>query len=558
VIPRRVWLATLLAFVCHGLFILTGRYRLSYDAYTHMLFADHYASDWFSLWETRWYTGFEVVSYPPLVHQLIALFVPLLGFDAAYALILWLVTSLFPLGIYAFSRIFTSKTASSYAALASAVLLSIFVTAHIFGQLPFLTATFFALFGAAALAKFLHEGGTHNFLLAISLTATTMAAHHATLLIQPFFILALTIRELNLDNWKTILSRLSFFLLFAIPSGLAVIWPFWEWGLTQQMQTPIDHPSRHNFFISRLARTVFFWPFYLPIGAIIPFIFYKWPRSFLGLQLAFIILFILGLGGTTSLPALLFGKGWEWLTYDRFAFWASLVLTAFFGVLLIRFRRRWKREFMIKPIPIRLQRTHLSTAAFVIFGCAALGSWLAPLLVPMQPEPIDMQPIVRFLNENDRWSEWRYLTFGFGDQFAHLNLLTNSTTIDGSYHTARALPELRESGIAQIDTIYWNIKGLPALDPILQKSSEHGVRWGFVNRREYVPELKKNGWVFVKYLPNGVQVWENPNAILPIPVVPPKADQGTELSWGILPLSSLFLTITIASSRSWRIKRRGP
>src|SRR3989304_6039824 len=152
-IPRRVRFAILLAFVCHGLFILSARYRLSYDAYTHMLFADHYANDWFSLWSTRWYTGFEVISYPPLIHQLIAVFIPVIGYDAAYALILWLVSTLYPLGIYAFSRIFAGKTASSYAALVSAVMLPIYVTAHIFGQLPFLAATLFALFGAAILAK---------------------------------------------------------------------------------------------------------------------------------------------------------------------------------------------------------------------------------------------------------------------------------------------------------------------------------------------------------------------------------------------------------------------
>ena len=139
--PRRVRIAFLIAFVCHGLFILTERYRLSYDAYTHMLFANHYAENWFSLWETRWYTGFTVVSYPPLTHQLIALFIPFLGFEKAYALILWIVTSLYPIGIYSFSRIFTGKTSSSYAALASAMLLPIYVTAHIFGQLPFLTST---------------------------------------------------------------------------------------------------------------------------------------------------------------------------------------------------------------------------------------------------------------------------------------------------------------------------------------------------------------------------------------------------------------------------------
>ena len=82
--PRRVRLAAWLAFALHGILILTARYRLSYDAYDHMFFGDHYRLDWWSLWEPRWYTGFEIVSYPPLIHQLIAIFIPAIGFDAAY------------------------------------------------------------------------------------------------------------------------------------------------------------------------------------------------------------------------------------------------------------------------------------------------------------------------------------------------------------------------------------------------------------------------------------------------------------------------------------------
>ena len=192
-IPRRVRLAIITAFFCHGLFIITARYRLSYDAYTHMLFANHYAENWFSLWETRWYAGFTVVSYPPLIHQLTALFMPVLGFDAAFALILWAVLTVYPLGVYAFSRVFTGKAAASYTALASAVLLPMYVTAHIFGQLPFLASTLFALFGAASLNRYLHEGGIHNLLLTVSLITTSMASHHATLLVQPFLIFAVVV-----------------------------------------------------------------------------------------------------------------------------------------------------------------------------------------------------------------------------------------------------------------------------------------------------------------------------------------------------------------------------
>lgn len=559
-IPRRVRLALIIAFLCHGPFILSGRYHLSYDAYTHMLFANHYAENWFSLWETRWYTGFTVVSYPPLTHQLIALFVPILGLEAAFALMLWVVTTLYPLGIYAFSRIFTGKAAASYSSLASAMLLPIYVTAHIFGQLPFLASTLIALFGATSLNRYLREGGIHNLVLTVSLVTTTMASHHATLLVQPFLILAVIVNNIAQRRSVTLQEqgrnifvvgyRITLFAALAAITSILVIWPFWQWGMDQTIQTPIDHPSRHNFFTDPLAPAIFFFPLYGPLVAIVPFVFRKWHRRFIGLILSFSILFLLGLGGTTPLPRLFFGDAWEWLTYDRFAFWGCLTLTPFFGILFIHLKRRWKNRVIFKPMHVTLRRNVLSALTFSVFAATALGAWLTPILFATQPEPIDMQPIVDFLNIGDR-SQWRYLTFGFGNQFAYLNLLTKATTIDGSYHTARILPELRESGIAEVDTAYWALKGIPAIGPILQKSGEHGVRWGFVNRKDFIPELKKNGWVYLRRLSNGVQVWENPHAVvIPKPSKPPAMEHPlASFSWGTLPLFSFICTMLLAYSK---------
>ena len=192
--PRRVWNAVFIAFLCHGLFILTARYRLSYDAYNHMFFADHYRLDWWSLWDPRWYTGFYVNSYPPLVHQLIAAASRLIGIDAAFGLILWIVLMLLPLAVYSFARIFLGKRSAGYATLGAAFLPSVYLTAHIFGQLPTLFATTLALFGAASLANYLERGKLHDLALTVSLATTAMAAHHATLLLQPFLILAVVMR----------------------------------------------------------------------------------------------------------------------------------------------------------------------------------------------------------------------------------------------------------------------------------------------------------------------------------------------------------------------------
>ena len=591
-IPHRVRLALCIAFLCHGLFILTARYQLSYDAYTHMLFANHYAQNWFSLWETHWYTGFTVVSYPPLIHQIIALFIPVLGFDMAFAFILWTVTTLYPLGIYAFSRIFMGKSAASYAALASAILLPIYVVAHIFGQLPFLASTFIALFGAASLDRYLREGGVHNLLLTVCLITTSIASHHATLMIHPFIIFAVLIKNMASQNteplrrkqknelrvspgaarqgrcvypWLILLRRLIIFTALAILTSIIVIWPFWEWGMQQTMQTPIDHSSRHNFFTDPLAHAIFFWPMYGPLVLIILFLFQKWPPRFLGLLISFSILFLLGLGGTTSLPRLFFGDAWEWLTYDRFAFWACLTLTPFFGILFVRLKSRWRNRFKAGLLPVSLYGNTFSALTFSVFTLTVLGAWFTPIVIPIQPEPIDMEPIVDFLDSGDH-SQWRYLTFGFGDQFAYLNLLTKATTIDGSYHTARTLPELRESGIGQVDTVYWALKGIPAIEPILQNSGEHGVRWGFVNpdtleeiplrwgtvhRNGFVEVLEEIGWTKLKTLDNEILVYENTKATLPDLTQPQPKKQITSFSWGVFPMLAFVTTSALGALRIW-------
>jgi hypothetical protein len=567
--PRRVRLAVLLSFVLHGFLILAGQYHLSFDAYTHMFFADHYRMDWWSLWEPRWYTGFSVASYPPLVHQAMGLLGHGIGVDAAFAVVLWTVLTVYPLAVYAFSRAFTGRAVAAYAALGAAVLPSAYLAAHNFGQLPTLTATLFALFGIAALAEFLRRGDRLSGTLALALFTVVMAAHHATLLFLPWIVLGLAVHLfLNREIDSTILmQRLLTFSLLAAVAGLVVIWPFWAWGRTQGMQVAIDHLSRHNFLRDPAAIGVFFLPMYGLLAVLIPFVLWTGlQRRYTGLAIAFLPLFLLGLGGTTILPALLFRSGWMWLTYDRFAFWASLLLLPFFGVALLLLRHGLPKYFAYKlqvrfpgvrikklnpnnwpPLPVGRPRKWATGLIFTALTAVALGIGLAPTLMPAQPARLDMQPIVDYLAKKD--PAWRYITLGFGDQLAYLSRLTKATTIDGSYHTARSLPELRESGIAQIDTVYWLAKGMRALGPIMQKSGEHGVRWAFVYLRAYIPVLEQNGWVRLTTLDNGVQVWENPDAIFPETRPAPPDDTLASFSWGVFPLFALASAAALAGMR---------
>ena len=537
--PRNARLAILFSFLFHGVLILTARYRSSYDAYVHMFFGDHYRMDWWSLWDARWYTGFFVTSYPPLVHQLIGALSHLVGIDAAFAMILWITVTLLPLAVYSFARVFVGKASAGYAALGAAFLPSVYLTAHIFGQLPTLAATVAALFSMAALNQYLQDGSSFSGVLVVSLLSTVLAFHHATLLLLPWLVLAITSYLLITKqvNWQTLALRLFVVSLFSTLAMLIVIWPFWAWGRAQSIQTPIDHASRHNFFKDPLAPLLFFLPMYGPLAIIIPSaLALARKQKLLGLGFAFCMLFLLGLGDTTPLPRIFFGKGWEWLTYDRFAFWASLTLLPFFGMIVILLRRQRSRG--------------TRTKIFLTLATTSLIVGLVTAFLPLQPGAVDMRQIVGFLKQADH-SNWRYVTFGFGDRLALLSTLTTATTIDGSYHTARTLPELRTSGIGQIDTAFWLPNGLAALDPILQKAGEHGVRWGFVNVSKYIPVLERNGWIKIKTLKGGVQVWENPKATTPDLSKQPPINSLASFSWGTFPILSLLTTLSLGSLRVW-------
>lgn len=539
---RNARLAILASFILHGVLILARRYRLSYDAYNHMFFGDHYRMDWWSLWEPRWYTGFYVNSYPPLVHQLIGLSSHAIGIDAAFALVLWLTLTLLPLGVYSFARIFVGRSSAGYAALGAAFLPSVYLTGHIFGQLPTLAAATTALFSMAALNQYLRNGDRLSGVMTVSLLSTVMAFHHATLLFLPWLVIAIATHLLLAKqvSWQTLVTRLFIAGVLSTLAMLLVIWPFWEWSQTQSLQTPIDHASRHNFFKHPMAALLFFIPMYGPLVIIIPMaLAFAKNRKLIGLGFAFLTLFLLGLGGTTPLPRLFFGSGWEWLTYDRFAFWASLTLLPFFGMIVILLRRKRSRG--------------TRTKVFLTLATTSLIVGLITTILPLQPGAVDMHQVGGFLQQADH-SKWRYVTFGFGDQLALLSTLTTATTIDGSYHTARTLPELRSSGIGQIDTAFWLPDGLSKLDPILQKAGEHGVRWGFVNVLKYVPVLEKNGWVKIKTLKGGLQVWENPKAELPLLSQTPPVNALASISWGTLPMLSLLTSLSLGSLYIWPLQ----
>jgi hypothetical protein len=486
-----------------------------------------------------------VASYPPLVHQALALLAQVVGLEIAYGLVLFVVLTGLSPGIYAFARIFVEPRPASYAALLGATLPGIYLAAHAFGQLPTVTGLLAALVFCVALDWYLIRGRATTAALAVSLAGVVGAAHHGTLLLLPVAALAVSSHavatgRVELARW---LQRMAVVVPCSAVMAVLVVWPFWQWGAGQTMQVPIDHLSRHNLLRDFSAQALFFWGMYGPFALLVPLL----PRlvrrrAHLIPALLFAFLFVMGLGGTTELPRWLLGTRWAWLTYDRFSLWAGVTGLIFAGLGASRLECAMGRS---GPLGWRTLAAAVVIPMAVVSGQASI--WAAG-----QPPRLDMDPVVDFLNRGHR-AEWRYLTFGFGDQLARLSVLTEATTIDGSYHTARQLPELRKSGLGKIDTAFWSDHGLDGLHPVLERAGERGVRWGFVHRPEYGPVLVQHGWLFLRTLENGVDVWLNPEASRPPqPSTEREPSRIAAVSWGLLPLIVLAASAGLGVAE-WRL-----
>jgi len=203
--------------------------------------------------------------------------------------------------------------------------------------------------------------------------------------------------------------------------------------------------------------------------------------SALPLLISGIILFLLGLGGTTPIPSLLFGHFWELLTYDRFALWASIMFLPLFGLI---FEENKKGEKIFKGFLLTLV-----IFAAIIFNVSIKASYL--------PEKVNLEPVVEFLSKDGNW-KWRYLTLEFGAaQLSKLSILTNATTLDGFYVHARNNPVLMSSGIETIDGArYWD-NGTKVLKYILAHAKEYKIKFVFCASPFYYDILSENNFTML-------------------------------------------------------------
>lgn len=546
----------------------------TYDALIHVFFADHYANSWFEPWNYKWYTGFTVMSYPPLVHQSIALlsFIGGLKFGLFTLAIIGVV--LFITGVYRFSLVITSnKTVAGYAAILATLSSSFLETLHIFGQLPSIIGISFLMHSMPQIYLWLRTGKYRYLLTSLSLIGVIVSSHHVTIIFGMIFFIFPLIGMVIMDasrekvnSFKEVRLKLfiaTFFKLFkrilsfgilTLTIIVGAILPYWINSKNNPItQVPIPHGSRDNFLEVTSSGLVFF---LIPWGVllfILPYIFYRYySKRYLFFGLSISMLTLLGTGGTTPIPKMILGENaFSILTLDRFTLWASIMSLPIFGEFMYRLAEKDLKKHLQKHIGAIYPRLIGGILAFLFLFMIVFTMSLG-YFRPTQPQKIKMLPIVNFLNQ-DQHDHWRYLTLGFGDQMAWLGAQTNALSVDGNYHSARRLPELTTRAIERLENSkFKGVEGIGSLQQFLTVPEKYNLKYIFSNDKFYDPILYFCGWQRLPQLENGVMVWEKLN-VPPLSSILPKEDvtKWQKILWGIVPLSMVLLAFIINIQLVW-------
>lgn len=549
--------ALFLAVAIHG-GLMPFTHENTYDAFIHMFFADHYDRSWFDPWDPRWYTGFNTTSYPPGTHMVMAGLYQFLPLRAAFVVTMTIGLGLLTVGAYRFSLLWVAPRAAGFASLFLVFSSAIAETIHLFGQLPTIFSLGLFLNGLPHIFRWILSGGLFEFIKATVYIAATAAAHHVTpifggvFFVLPIGVYALFVRYRHFGKlgFRTIappLLRGGLMAIAMIACLALVVLAYWIWSIKDPItQVPIPHGSRENYFERPQLGLIFF---IIPWGVASlfwPYAIYKTLTThLLPLGLSLCLASILGTGGTTPLPRMILGGAFDILTLDRFTFWATILILPFLGLFaetLIFGRLRQTLESYWG----RLAHKAVVFGVFASFLVASSATIVLPAIKQVQPKFIDPDPIVDFMT-SDEHDRWRYLTLGFGDQFAYLSAQMTAQSVDGNYHSARRLPELTSFAVERLENAkYLGVQGLGSLETFLTYPEKFHLKYVFSNDAFYDPLLHFSGWNRLNRLPNNIVIWEKPD-VAPLPQEPKRVsvDPLHATLWGILPPSAISAALVL-------------
>jgi hypothetical protein len=543
--PIPLAIIILVAVVIHGpLLLMELPATTSYDANLHIFFGSHYAQHWFDPWNEKWFAGFSQTTYPPLTHQWIALLSHAVGLTEGFMLVQLIAVILLAVGTWRFARLWVDDRAASLAALLSVFAGTVSFLVYSAGQLPTTLSAPLYLLALPYFYQWSRSASWRSLLKGLVLGLAAASAHHVTLLFGsvlfavPVLWLAVSDARAEGRSSAAVLARAFVFVGLTIAGVGVVLLPYWIAIIRHPIeQMPIPHGSRLNYLVSLIHGVNYF---VIPYGAMIlalPFIVIRGasiPRLRI-LLIAFWITFLLGLGGTTPLPRLIFGRAFEILTYERFTLWATLLALPIVGLLVEDVLDRFR-----------------DVGAFAVATAAVLTLALAVGWTNWSPfhttGGLNVDSVVSFLNR-DGHDQYRYLTLGFGNALSKVSTYSTANSVDGEYNSARLLPEMTRFGAAQLTSAkFFGAAGMDSLRAMLQHANRYGLKFIFVHDTFYNPLLVFAGWRQIETYESGAITAWSKDDVPPARKIPsdsvPAPWEG--LLWGTLPIGSSILAILFA------------
>ena len=527
----------------------------TFDKYTHMSFAKHYQEGWLSLIDQRVGGGLDLSSYPPLSHQLLALFSLPFGLEAGYNILLmasWLSVSYFS------SKFFTSYIGINKPKIWLTFLFVFFssgilIVNFVFGQLTTIVGLAFGFSALYFFSEFLRKADknpnkkllTKEILLSVIALSLCAYAHNLSFIIMAIFFGLLFILE-----WRLLARNYKAVLLFLVASAVLITpiyYPLLS-SATSNSLVPakeIPHWSRYplenGINADRWASIFGTSIFMVAFPVILVLAGSKDRNKYIKIYLIGIFFFLLGLGRTTPLSEI-FGPMEHWMTYERFALVSSIVFTALFSFFLpaepileveIGKRKLNALEILFVAMFLFIGVSLLLHAHQLFFGTQA-GHYL-------EGRNEMTEYVLSFLDSVPK--NYRYQTFGYGRPIGQLYLYSKLPTLDTDYYTGRTIGWLRESGIDEID----QTSSEDFLQTFMVQSQNYSVKYIITFSDYYSKYPKAYGWDLLEirdFYGLQVAIWENPGSVAEVKYV--EEEYGLfNYAWGILPPALLLVFLIL-------------
>lgn len=502
---------------------VSGYEERTFDSYVHMFFASHYRHSWFDTFDPRWYGGISVTTYPPLTHQFVALASLLLGYEKGFVLVTLGAILGMSYGITILARRFPLRSPPNMALWLFTLTPTAHRFAYVYGQLPTLLATTFAIFVAVWLDDWLREGRWRQLLGFVALIGATAGMHHVTLLFEAGMCLLMVILALHRESLnKHLVQRTVLAAVLAAIVVASVVWPFVLFA-SGAPQAEIPHFTRdplwtRPFDVALVEQLVFI------LGSLLLASYAVFERRFsvMWLCLATFVIALFSAGNTTPIPRLVLGSQFFWLTFDKFHLWTAPLFAL---CLVTTFKISERALLVLCAVMLPVVLVQVSHKAADTLQPPFVSDISGPLSVLNQPGA----------------EKYRHLTLGFGDQLCRFDLYGKSPSVDGDYHTARTDSVLRMSGVATVDASKYYDKGPEILRYLLGAANDKSLRWVLVNDDWYYPFLFENGFDLLEVYPSGISMFEKAD----VPAITAERHETgvAAMVWGAGPLSLAVLAL---------------